>query len=174
MVDAIALVIETCVYLLYWFTFGSGLPSFVEIICYSIVVELIKMCSLLQFPVRGNLGVGSSVEFRENSVEDKVSGESSFATKVCLTKDLKVDLALETKDAIFKPTNRVIVPIVHSDVVYRFCQALDLRAILAPMETRVVFDPQKRTKKEKVIPVVRSEVVYSICLSLNLEAKLAH
>ncbi|GFT71863.1 hypothetical protein NPIL_511041 [Nephila pilipes] len=131
------------------------------------------MCSLLQFPVRGNLGGGSPVEFQGNSIEDKVSVESSFAVKVCLTPYLKVGLAPQTKDAILKPSTN-IVPIVHSEVVYSFCQALDLRARLAPVETRVVFNPQKRSKKEKAIPVVHSEVVYSICLALNLEAKLAH
>ncbi|GFT05176.1 hypothetical protein NPIL_345301 [Nephila pilipes] len=174
MTDVIALVLETCVYLLYWFTFGSGSPSFVEILCYSIAVELVKMGSLLRFPVRGTLGGGSSVEFQENSVDVKVSVETSFAVNDCMAPDLKVDLASETQDAIVKPSKTDIVPVVHSEVVYSFCQALDLRATLAPVETRVVFCPPKRSKKQKVIPVVHSEVVYSICLALNLEAKLAH
>ncbi|GFS80089.1 hypothetical protein NPIL_179501, partial [Nephila pilipes] len=117
---------------------------------------------------------GSSIEFRENSVDDKVSGESSFAAKVCLTPDLKVGLAPETEDTIFKLSKREIFPVVHSELIYSFCKALDLRATLAPVETRVVFDPSKRSKKKKVIPVVQSKVVNGIFLALNLEAKLAH
>ncbi|GFS98300.1 hypothetical protein NPIL_111481 [Nephila pilipes] len=174
MTDVIALVIETCVYLLYWFTFGSGSPSFVEILCYSIVVEVVKMCSFLQFPVRSTLGGGSSVEVQENSVDVKVSVENSFAVNDCLAPDLKVDLDPETQDAIVKPSKADIVPVVHSEVVYSFCQALDLRAKLAPVETRVVFDPPKRLKKQKVVPVVHSKIVFSICLALNLEAELAN
>ncbi|GFU33784.1 hypothetical protein NPIL_648231 [Nephila pilipes] len=118
--------------------------------------------------------VVAPVVFQGNSIEDKASVESSPTVKDCLVPVLKVGLAPETQDAILQPSKREIVPVVHSEVVYSFCKALDLRATLAPVETRVVFDPPKCSKKQKVVPVVHSKIVYSICLALNLEAELAN
>ncbi|GFT23369.1 hypothetical protein NPIL_160011 [Nephila pilipes] len=173
--DVINMVFEICVYLLPWIVFERDLPSFLEIICYAIVIELVKVCCLLEFPFVGNLSGGSSEEL-QNSIEDSVCVGDSFAVNGYQAPSSKVYFAPETKDVILKPLkpSRIdIVPLVNSEVVYSFCKALNLRAKLVPAESRVVFSQQKRSKKDKIIPVVHSKIVYSICLGLDLEAKLA-
>ncbi|GFS39953.1 hypothetical protein NPIL_34711 [Nephila pilipes] len=173
----IDLVIETFLYLLYWVVLGSDMPSLFEIIGYSIAVQLLKVCGLLEFPIGDNLNGCGSEEFEENSTHDNVSIVSPFnVSKVCQVAELKVHLAPDRKDIILRPqkqSTRNSIPIVHSEVVYSFCQALSLRARLAPVESRVIFNPQKSSTKNKITPVVHSEIVYNICLALNLKAELA-
>ncbi|GFU30205.1 hypothetical protein NPIL_458711 [Nephila pilipes] len=159
--EVIALILDTCVLLCYWIAFASDLPSLLEKLCSAIVVELMKMCYLLEFPIGGNLKGYGSVELRVNSIVDEGQVVSSYdVLKVCQAPYLKMRLTLETMDVILSPLKQSkgdIFPIVHSEVVYSFCQALDLRAKLAPTENRLVFNPQKRSKKDKITPVVHSK-----------------
>ncbi|GFT65575.1 hypothetical protein NPIL_536651 [Nephila pilipes] len=119
MADAIALVLEVCIYLLFWIVSGSDSPSILEIVCYAIVVEFLKMCWLLEFPIGENLNGCCFDEFLENSVDDEVAVVSSFADlKVCQAPDLKVDLVPERKvisnciHVSLKQSNGDMVPIV--------------------------------------------------------------
>ncbi|GFT83220.1 hypothetical protein NPIL_700271 [Nephila pilipes] len=177
MVDAIALAFEVCVYVLYWFAFRNDFPSFEEIMCYSIVVELVKVRWLLEILTGEILNECGSDELQENFVDDEVPVANSFAVcELCQVPDLKQGLSLE-KTVVnldpFKQTKGFMVPTVHSEAVYSFCQALNLRAKLAPVESRVGFNPPKRSIEDKVTPIVHSEMVYKICLALNLKANLA-
>ncbi|GFU52262.1 hypothetical protein NPIL_300291 [Nephila pilipes] len=177
MVDATALAFEVYVYVLWWITFGSDFPSFGEIMCYAIVVELVQMYWLLEFPTGEILNEGDSNEFQENPVDDDVPVASSSAfLELYQSLDLKQRLSPERTVAILDPlkqTKGFMVPTVHSEAVCSFCQAIDLRAKLAPVENRVVLNPPKVSIKDTVTPVVHSEMVYKNCLALNLKANLA-
>ncbi|GFT31894.1 hypothetical protein NPIL_47251 [Nephila pilipes] len=177
MVDVITLVVEVCLFLIYWVVLGSGEPSLFEIIAYSIAVELLKVRSL-QESSSGDILIGrGDVEFQENSTLDEVCVVSPFAvTKDCQVPDLKVLSIPERNNNILKPQNQPKIndiPIVHSEAVYCFCQALNLKVRLAPVENRAIFNPEKRPTKNKITPIVYSKMVYSMCLALNLEAELA-
>ncbi|GFT83218.1 hypothetical protein NPIL_700261 [Nephila pilipes] len=178
MVDAILLAFEVCVYVLWWIASGRDFPSFVEIMCYSIIVELVKIRWLLEFPIGENVNGCGSDEFQEKPVDDVVPVANSFVNlELCQAPDLKQGLSPERMVVILdslKQSKEFMFPTVHSEAVYSFCQALDLRAKLAPVENRVVFNPPKRPIEDKVTPVVHSEMVYKICLALNLKVQLAH
>ncbi|GFT35515.1 hypothetical protein NPIL_360711 [Nephila pilipes] len=177
MAGIFTLVVEVCLFLLYWVVLGSGEPSLFEIIAYSIAVELLKIRSLRESSSEDILIGRGDVEFQDNSTLDKVSVVSSF--------DVPTDFqVLELEDLLIPENNNNIlnlqnqpkkntIPIVHTEAVYRFCQALNLKARLAPVESRVVFSPKKRQTKNKITPIVRSKIVHSMCLALNLEAELA-
>ncbi|GFS77123.1 hypothetical protein NPIL_433921 [Nephila pilipes] len=151
MMDHITLVLETCLYILYWHVFGSDVPSFLEILCYSTVIELAKVYSLLEFPLRYNLSGHYSVEWQGNFTNNDVPIISSAtAFTIYHAVDMKENFAPDRdviKSNSLKAHKINIDPIVHSEDVYRFCQALDLRAKLAPLESRVVFNPTKRWLK---------------------------
>ncbi|GFU22788.1 hypothetical protein NPIL_8201 [Nephila pilipes] len=177
MEDVIFLILETILYFMYWVVLGSDLPSLLEIIVYSITVEILKICVLSESPTGDNLSGFGFAEVQENSTLDNVSVvNSSSKLNVCQAPDLKECVTPKRSISILNPlkqTKSDMVPIVHSEVVYSFCMALDLKAILVPVDNRVVFSPQKHSTKYNVTPVVHSEVVYSICLGLGLNAKLA-
>ncbi|GFS56237.1 hypothetical protein NPIL_673181 [Nephila pilipes] len=93
MTDAITLVTEICLYLLYWVILVSDLPSLLEIIGYSISVELLKICSLPESSIGDILSGSGSAYFHENSTHDRMSVLSSFAVlEVCQAPELKESL----------------------------------------------------------------------------------
>ncbi|GFS57473.1 hypothetical protein NPIL_578941 [Nephila pilipes] len=63
------------------------------------------------------------------------------------------------------------IPVVHSFMIFKMCEGLDIEVQLAPIEERDTWD-KKIKKSTKCIPTVRSEKVFKICNALNLPAKL--
>ncbi|GFR03574.1 hypothetical protein TNCT_367821 [Trichonephila clavata] len=88
----------------------------------------------------------------ESEIETPVSSQSIFVTNV--------DSA---------------IPVVHSIAVYRFCQALELKAILAPTNEfnpdLIQFKPRK-VKKITPVPIVYSVIMLKMCEALDLKAEL--
>ncbi|GFU39968.1 hypothetical protein NPIL_391761 [Nephila pilipes] len=72
------------------------------------------------------------------------------------------------------------IPVVHSLMIFKMCEGLDIEVELAPIEERDTWD--KKIKKKEIlrikkikkstqcIPIVRSETVFKICNALNLPA----
>ncbi|GFS72766.1 hypothetical protein NPIL_87471 [Nephila pilipes] len=78
MEDVITLVVEVCLFLLYWVVLWSGDPSLFEIIAYSIAVELLKVRSFRESSSRDTLIGRGDVEFQDISTLDDVSVVSTF------------------------------------------------------------------------------------------------
>ncbi|GFT65321.1 hypothetical protein NPIL_437451 [Nephila pilipes] len=177
MVDVIILVVEVCLFWLYWVVLGSDEPSLFEIIAYSIAVELLKIRSFRDSSSGDTLIGRGGIEIQDNSTLDEVCVVSPFAvTKDCQVPDFKVLSIPEMKNNIVNLQNQPkknTIPIVHSEAVYCFCQALNLKVRLAPVENREVLSPEKRLTKNKITPIVHSKIVYSMCLALDLKAELA-
>ncbi|GFU23216.1 hypothetical protein NPIL_259331 [Nephila pilipes] len=175
MVDVINLVVEVCLFLIYWVVLGSDEPSLFEIIAYSIAVELLKIRSLRESS-SGDILIGrGDEELQEILTHDDVSIVSTFdVPRECSVPELLIP---ESKNNILNPKYQPkinTIPIVHSEAVYSFCQALNLKARLAPVKNRVVFIPKKCPNQNKITPKVLSKMVYSMCLALNLEAELVN
>ncbi|GFV09119.1 hypothetical protein TNCV_4198961 [Trichonephila clavipes] len=66
------------------------------------------------------------------------------------------------------------VPIVHSVIVFKICQSLDIKARLAPEGERTPWIPKfkKQLESKQTIPVVKSKIIFEICNALNIKAVL--
>ncbi|GFQ84922.1 hypothetical protein TNCT_529711 [Trichonephila clavata] len=67
------------------------------------------------------------------------------------------------------------IPVVRSIAVYRFCQALELKAILAPtneLHTDLIQFKPRKVKKITPVPIVYSVIMLKMCEALDLKAEL--
>ncbi|GFY76113.1 hypothetical protein TNIN_345721 [Trichonephila inaurata madagascariensis] len=71
------------------------------------------------------------------------------------------------------------VPMVHSLVIYKMCQALEIKVDLVSVEERKAWIPEQKyltnTKsgelnRTKKVPIVRSFMIHKICMALGLES----
>ncbi|GFY50289.1 hypothetical protein TNIN_416241 [Trichonephila inaurata madagascariensis] len=67
------------------------------------------------------------------------------------------------------------VPIVYSDMVFKMCQSLDIKARLAPEDERSAWIAKfkKRSKSKPTIPVVNSKIIYQMCNALDIKVMLS-
>ncbi|GFU39656.1 hypothetical protein NPIL_342291 [Nephila pilipes] len=77
----------------------------------------------------------------------------------------KIDLSLEYGN------KKKGIPVVHSFMIFKMCEGLDIEVQLASIEQRDAWD-KKIKKSTQCIPTVRSENVFKICNALNLPAEL--
>ncbi|GFU41351.1 hypothetical protein NPIL_433631 [Nephila pilipes] len=124
MEDVIFLIVETILYFVYWVVLGSDLPSLLEIIIYSITVEILKLCVLSESPIGDNSSGFSFEENEENSTLDNAFVvNSSSVLKICQIPVFKVCLTPKRSIStlnLLKQTKGDMVLIVHSEVIYRF------------------------------------------------------
>ncbi|GFQ94769.1 hypothetical protein TNCT_394631 [Trichonephila clavata] len=73
-----------------------------------------------------------------------------------------------------KPENDS-VPIVYSEMVFKMCQSLDIKARLAPEGERSVWIAKfkKNSKSKPTIPVVKSKMIYQMCNALDIAVILS-
>ncbi|GFT36809.1 hypothetical protein NPIL_503181 [Nephila pilipes] len=66
------------------------------------------------------------------------------------------------------------IPVVHSFMIYRICQALDLNVELAPFRNvrGAIQTPPKNVRKTTSLPAVYSFTVFKMCQALDLKAEL--
>ncbi|GFR28247.1 hypothetical protein TNCT_242481 [Trichonephila clavata] len=66
-------------------------------------------------------------------------------------------------------------PVVHSLMLFKICQALDIEVKLAPEEARTTWNAKfnKQLKQKPNIPEVKSKMIYEICNALSLEVELS-
>ncbi|GFY76114.1 hypothetical protein TNIN_345731 [Trichonephila inaurata madagascariensis] len=98
-----------------------------------------------------------------------------FSRKVAENKLLRNDQTLDEKMNVKK----LKTPMVHSLVIYKMCQALEIKVDMVPVEERKAWIPKKKyvtnTKsgelnRNKMVPIVRSYMIHKICMSLALES----
>ncbi|GFT31224.1 hypothetical protein NPIL_148421 [Nephila pilipes] len=68
-------------------------------------------------------------------------------------------------------TVKNIIPIVYSFMIFKICEAIDIKVELAAFEKRDTWG-NKVKKTTKCIPIVQPEIIFKICNALNLPAKL--
>ncbi|GFR17439.1 hypothetical protein TNCT_735821 [Trichonephila clavata] len=70
---------------------------------------------------------------------------------------------------------RSSVPVVHSLMLFKICQALDIEVKLAPEEARTTWNAKfnKQLKQKPNVPEVKSKMIYEICNALSLEVELS-
>ncbi|GFV72187.1 hypothetical protein TNCV_3278421 [Trichonephila clavipes] len=131
--------------------FKGCLPSFIDILGYVSIAEMIKVCFLLSFE-----GLNKQRGFNISKPGRRVSSDS--------TKSSKALKSLPKK----KP-----LPIVRSVTVHGICQALGLDTELQTTAEFPDFKLRRKMKKE-IIPIVQSEVIFKLCEALNLKVALAN
>ncbi|GFU32826.1 hypothetical protein NPIL_317851 [Nephila pilipes] len=100
-----------------------------------------------------------------------LSIQSLMDDESCIAPDLKIHLSgVDTKS---KPQEKK-KPVVYSETILKFCEALGLEAQLAACTERKFLLPRdkKETKQMRYIPTVRSLMVYKTCEALGLRAEL--
>ncbi|GFQ70750.1 hypothetical protein TNCT_398281 [Trichonephila clavata] len=151
------------------------LPSFLEILFFELVLELVEYC----FPIQTFDGVvphPTAPTSLATTLEERIPVVHSLVVwKMCKALDLKVkfvplpgitDLPGTPHRGVDQTTT---IPVVGSFSVWKICQALDLPATYDPQLIRTaVF-----RKPHKPIPVVQSPVVFELCKALDLKVKLA-
>ncbi|GFR00759.1 hypothetical protein TNCT_552861 [Trichonephila clavata] len=67
------------------------------------------------------------------------------------------------------------VPVVHSVMIFKVCQALNIEVELAPEKIRMTWIAKhnKRPGKKPKTPEVKSKMIYEICNALNIEVILS-
>ncbi|GFV09112.1 hypothetical protein TNCV_4198891 [Trichonephila clavipes] len=73
-----------------------------------------------------------------------------------------------------EPVNN-LMPTVHSGMIFKLCQSLDIKAQLAPEEERNIWIPKhkKSTESKPTVPVVKSEIIYQMCNALDIKVILS-
>ncbi|GFQ91493.1 hypothetical protein TNCT_21141 [Trichonephila clavata] len=66
-------------------------------------------------------------------------------------------------------------PVVHSTMIFKVCQALNIEIELIPEGTNTTWDAllNKRSKQNPTLPKVRSKMIFAICNALNIKVALS-
>ncbi|GFY00720.1 hypothetical protein TNCV_2141121 [Trichonephila clavipes] len=157
-------------------------PSFIEIIGYVSIVEIIKKCIPWYFDrtseMEGDLLVLERIE-QNQKINSFPSVQSAIIFRVCQSLDIKTRPALEEEKSTWfvkgqkcsksKPT----IPGVKSKMIYEMCNALNIKVVLLQTTEHgiVALKPYQQEKQNKS-PIVHSVMVYNMCLALGLDAEL--
>ncbi|GFR27303.1 hypothetical protein TNCT_558641 [Trichonephila clavata] len=70
---------------------------------------------------------------------------------------------------------RTVVPTVHSLMIYKICQGLDLKVQLAAEKDRITWVAKEtsQNKEKRPIPKVKSKTILMFCEALNIDAELS-
>ncbi|GFU56306.1 hypothetical protein TNCV_582401 [Trichonephila clavipes] len=153
----------------------NDLPSFLEILIFELVLELIEHCS----PIQSFDGIvlDTTPDAQPVTTVSKLIPIVHCFTvwKIYEALDLKAKFVPLPGTTVLPRTphrgvdQTTTVPVVGSFSVWKICQALDLPATYNPQLIRTtVF-----RKPHKPIPVVQSNDVFKLCKALNLKVKLA-
>ncbi|GFW96976.1 hypothetical protein TNCV_4801891 [Trichonephila clavipes] len=155
--------------------FKGFLPTFIDILGYVFLFELMKICFLLSFE---GLNMQKGSLFPENKKRNgsvpKVKSLMIF--KMCESMNINVQLALAEEDTYAlkpQPKKKKPLPLVRSVIVHEICQALGLATEL---NTKAEFQDFKLPTKmiKETIPIVQSEVIFKFCEALDLKVALAN
>ncbi|GFY76212.1 hypothetical protein TNIN_160121 [Trichonephila inaurata madagascariensis] len=175
MIIPIILKVFVCLFQCLTLILKNDLPSFLEILIFELVLELIELCSLIQ----SFDGVVPETNLDAQHVtlaNELIPIVHTFTVwKICEALDLKAKFVPVSGTTVFTRTQHrgvvqmTTVPVVRSFSVWKICQVLDLPATYDPQLYRAnVF-----RKPYKLIPVVQSTVVFELCKMLNLTVSLA-
>ncbi|GFS46741.1 hypothetical protein TNIN_93271 [Trichonephila inaurata madagascariensis] len=150
--------------------FRNDFPSFLEIIFFELIMELIKHCSTTQ--LLNEIVPETSAAANETTLDEHVPIVNSFTVwKICEGLDLKAKFVpLAGLAAMPRIPHRGLDqtttdPVVGSFSVWKICQALDLPVVYDP---RIVRTTNFR-RPNKPIPVVKSTAVFELCKTLDIK-----
>ncbi|GFY46295.1 hypothetical protein TNIN_62721 [Trichonephila inaurata madagascariensis] len=181
---AIHFILEIVIHLLQcalYVAFGHDMPSFLEIILFEFVFEILKNFFTVKPHAIPRSNIEIPVSFDPLPMTNVNSGiplvRSITIYRICQALDLEVILAptndinpilIPNKPKKGKPIQPT--PIVYSITLFKMCEALDINTQLRPEKERPAFV----NKKKKQVPVVHSPTVFCICKALQIDAKLAN
>ncbi|GFR20602.1 hypothetical protein TNCT_62891 [Trichonephila clavata] len=152
------------------------LPTFIDILGYVSLIEMIKVSFLLSFE---GLDMQRGILFPERKKRNSSVPEvnSLMIFKVCESLGINVQLAPEErrltliKKYIKRTEKDYNTPEVKSEMVYHICKALNIDVVLSTLsEDTEELIPEPKEKKP--LPIVRSVMLHKICQALSLNTGL--
>ncbi|GFV53523.1 hypothetical protein TNCV_5087691 [Trichonephila clavipes] len=134
--------------------FKGCLPSFIDLLGYVSVIEMIKIGFLLSFESLCVQRVSSYTERKNQNSSSAVTGDTG---------------ALKPKA---QPKRSL--PVVRSIMVHEICQALGLNTELNTTAEIPDFKLPKKMKGKEMIPIVQSETIFKFCDALSLKVTLGN
>ncbi|GFR02215.1 hypothetical protein TNCT_493681 [Trichonephila clavata] len=153
------------------------LPTFIDILGYVFLIEIIKVCFLLSFEGH-NVQKGCSFPEckKRNSSVPKVQSVMIF--KMCESLGINVELIPEERkitciEKYYKLTEKnPRTPEIKSEMIYHICKDLNIEVVLSAQMEKDTEALKPHLKKEKPLPIVRSIIVHEICQALGLDTEL--
>ncbi|GFY51486.1 hypothetical protein TNIN_148951 [Trichonephila inaurata madagascariensis] len=169
----------------------GNLPNVIQILAYVTIGEIFKYYLLLKLGAKPDSQMKSSApKLKQPNIEKSVIPvvHSFMVFKICVALDIKVQFEpIENQNHDIQncenQTNVPIVqnnfennkslPVVHSLMIYKTCEALGIKTELNPIkypEPYLTALQNKRYKKK--VPTVQSPAIFKFCEALGIQAQL--